>query len=535
MKRVPFYPLLTGLFVLLSLYASNLDESSLQDLLISSLLVIAFTWVLFLIGYAAIRNIHRTAMVVGAIVFCFMTYGYWVKVVMNLHPYFSHHYFVRTAVLFVQAVLIALLAYWAIRRAKDLEGATSSLNWIWCLIVGLSLANIGWNLARNPKPPPPPLDKSLVVAKLTPPAQPPDIYFILLDAHGRQDVLRDQYQYDGSAFFNHLREKGFFVADKSNSNYMWTILSMSSMLNMRYMDDLTGNESTKWHEATDRIRHNSVMAELKSAGYRTIAFETLVTWLCLDNADEYYKITNKIGITPYQQLAIDTTALSQLGGDSLKNRLILDQYHQKRQMLLYKLSHIGKVAAEPGPKFVFMHTLEPHPPFVFAADGSDPVARGYGGIGDRMPDPAMTVEQYHDWYREQITFIDNQITTAIDTILANSSSPPVIVLAGDHGPRSRIRENPDAEGLTECLSNLTAVYLPGKNNQGLYASITPVNLFRVVLNDYFNAGLPMLPDRCFFSWNKVYQLDEVTSTVRSSEPAGSATRPLAAGADAFKN
>src|SRR6266478_3371287 len=112
MKRVPFYPLLAGLFALLSLYASNLDESSLHDLLIPSLLVVAFTGILFLIGYAAIRNIHRTAMVVAAIVFCFMTYGYWVKVFVNLHPFFSHHYFVRTIVLFVQAALIVPVGYW---------------------------------------------------------------------------------------------------------------------------------------------------------------------------------------------------------------------------------------------------------------------------------------------------------------------------------------------------------------------------------------------------------------------------------------
>jgi len=534
MNRFPFYPLLAGFFALITLYASNLDESSLRDLLIPTAVVLLGTAILYGIAYGVIRNFHRAAMIVGAFVFCFLTYAYWVKILVQIHPFFSHHFGFRTVVLVLQLIVVVAIGYWAM-RTKDPASATGPLNCVGLFLVGWPLLSVTWKAAFSPKPPPAPVDQSLVIAKLTPAAQPPDIYFILLDAHGRQDVLRDQYKYDDAAFINQLREKGFFVAEKSNSNYMWTILSMSSMLNMRYMDDLTGSDPTKWHEATDRIRHNAVMAELRSIGYRTVAFETMVTWLCLDNADEYHRITNKIGITPFQQLVMDTSALSQLGGNSLKGRLILDQYHQKRQMLLYKLNYIGKLASAPGPKFVFMHTLEPHPPFVFAADGSDPAARGYGSIIDRLPDVAMTFEQYHDWYREQVTYLDHQMIPAIDSILANSARPPIIVVLGDHGPRSLTSENPDKEGLTECLSNLVAVYLPGKNNQGLYPDITPVNLFRVVLNDYFNAGLPLLPDRCFFSWDKIYQMKEVTSLVRQSGGSSATTQPLADESAVFNN
>jgi hypothetical protein len=192
-------------------------------------------------------------------------------------------------------------------------------------------------------------------------------------------------------------------------------------------------------------------------------------------------------------------------------------------MMLYKLSKLPQVAVQPGPKFVFLHMMEPHTPFVFAADGSDPAKRGYGSIFDGLNED-VTDEQYHAWYRAQAKFTDKQTAVMIDRVLAASRTPPVIVLIGDHGPRSGMVPEPDASNLRECMSNLTAVYLPGKNNQGLYPQITPVNLFRVVLNDYFDAKLPMLEDKSYYSYPEMFDLRDVTEVVASPENQGAASR-----------
>jgi hypothetical protein len=102
----------------------------------------------------------------------------------------------------------------------------------------------------------------------------------------------------------------------------------------------------------------------------------------------------------------------------------------------------------------------------------------------------------------------------IDAILARSSKPPVIVLIGDHGPRSGMRVELEESNLPECMSNLTAVLLPGKNAAGLYPQITPVNLFRVVLNDYFNTKLPLLEDRSYYSYPTPFMPHDVTEIVK---------------------
>jgi hypothetical protein len=159
--------------------------------------------------------------------------------------------------------------------------------------------------------------------------------------------------------------------------------------------------------------------------------------------------------------------------------------------------------------------MEPHTPFVFAADGSDPGKRGYGSMFDGLNDD-ITLQQYHDWYREQVIYTDNQAAAMIDKILARSGKPPVIVLIGDHGPRSGMTVDPSATDLREYMSNLTAMYLPGKHDLGLYPQITPVNLFRVVLNDYFNAKLPMLPDKSYYSFPEQFPLRDVTAVVKPS-------------------
>jgi hypothetical protein len=63
---------------------------------------------------------------------------------------------------------------------------------------------------------------------------------------------------------------------------------------------------------------------------------------------------------------------------------------------------------------------------------------------------------------------------------------------------------------------LTAIYLPGKNNEGLYSQITPVNIFRVILNDYFDAKLPLLEDHSYYSYPSQFASRDVTEVVKQS-------------------
>ncbi|MEN6409616.1 MAG: hypothetical protein ABFD44_07895, partial [Anaerolineaceae bacterium] len=86
-------------------------------------------------------------------------------------------------------------------------------------------------------------------------------------------------------------------------------------------------------------------------------------------------------------------------------------------------------------------------------------------------------------YTNQVQFLNNRLVGILQTILKDSKNPPIIVLMGDHGLKNANR------GLI-----LNAIYLPGGKTDALYSSISPVNSFRVIFNEYFGTNYDYLPD-----------------------------------------
>jgi hypothetical protein len=247
-------------------------------------------------------------------------------------------------------------------------------------------------------------------------------------------------------------------------------------------------------------------------GYRWVAFESAFGRLSFPQADTFIRAAGKgFTITPLQRMLIDLTDLGPLRLSF--GQTVMGALESKHWIIQYQLSHAPMAAELPGPKFVFLHIFAPHPPFVFQADGSQPAVPL--SDSDLDPLPMISKELYRQAYHEQVSYIDHAVQTMIDGILAHSAKPPVIILCGDHGARSNtVNGDADKTDLNEAYSNLCAIYLPGKNNAGLVDTITPVNYFRVVLNDYFNAGLPMLPDKMYFVDNHSDGILDVTNRVR---------------------
>ena len=68
---------------------------------------------------------------------------------------------------------------------------------------------------------------------------PPDIYYIILDEYPNNESLKKNYGFDNTEFLTFLENSGFYVVNNSFSNYPTTIQSLSSSLNMEYLDVLT--------------------------------------------------------------------------------------------------------------------------------------------------------------------------------------------------------------------------------------------------------------------------------------------------------
>jgi hypothetical protein len=79
----------------------------------------------------------------------------------------------------------------------------------------------------------------------------------------------------------------------------------------------------------------------------------------------------------------------------------------------------------------------------------------------------------------------------------------------------------------ERMGILNCYYFPDRNYQGITDHITPVNSFRVVLNHFFEANLPLLEERNYFSAAvALFDFIDVTERLRAGrDPARVFTSP----------
>ena len=104
----------------------------------------------------------------------------------------------------------------------------------------------------------------------------PNVYLILLDAYSGNILLEEDFGYDNSKFFEQLRDRGFFVKERSFSNYPNTELSMPSIMNMNYLDfliEIQGEDSNDMRLTQKIWNENKVMQVFEANGYDIYAFQ----------------------------------------------------------------------------------------------------------------------------------------------------------------------------------------------------------------------------------------------------------------------
>jgi len=353
-------------------------------------------------------------------------------------------------------------------------------------------------------------------------ADSPDIYYIVLDGYGREDVLRERFGTENAEFLDPLTEMGFYIADEGRSNYSQTVLSMSSSLNLQYLDEqigMWGDGSGDRNPPTEMIHHSLARAFLEARGYRMVNIFSGFYSTEIPDADERRGQDRPYGMNYYEQNLVLYSPLQEfLPKDQYGYPLL--GYDAHRQRLVQGLESLAQLAAESGPKFVFAHILAGHPPFVLREDGSSVEEnRPFKLVdGDRSYDLR---EEYVSGYVAQIGYVNRRLLEIIPMILRKGNRPAVIILQGDHGPGSAIDFfGTEGSCLWERTSILNAYYLPEEYRAGLYPSITPVNTFRLIFRNVFGADFPPLKDMSFYSsWAKPYQLRDIGDQITVSCPS----------------
>ena len=477
-----------------------------SEILVPAGIILAFTFIFLLILTLIIRNKNKAGIITTLFLFLFFSYGH---ILDNIYDKIRSWKMYEIHFLYFWGILFVVLCIIIIVLRKKFDSLTRYLNLVSIFLVITPLLTIGYNLIFT-KDVVTTLEQSAQGTTLKKADKYPDIYYIIPDGYGRTDILKYLYNYDNTPFMNYLKEKGFYVANRSKANYPQTAFSLSSSLNYTYLDEIAkkmGTNSQNRNPLRKMIKNSKAAQFLKRHGYKTVAFASGIAGTEINNADVY--LTPKWFLNEFENVLINTTPMPIL----LEKLTHQSQHDLHRERVLYILNKLGHISKKHSPFFVFAHIIGPHPPFIFDEDGLPIIVDKKFSFADGR---IMKIKKYTKYYIPQLKFITEKLKKAIDLIIEKSDGNCIIILQGDHGPAARIKWNNFTKLiLRERMSMLNAYYLPGKKKNRLYPTITPVNSFPLIFNTYFGGKFKLQEDRIYFSgWNTPYQITNVTDALR---------------------
>lgn len=510
------------MFPILSLYAHNVYETSLRSLALPIVLVWIGTLVLWLVLRVLSRDGLRAALATSLFIALFFGFSQGLIVVGRVLEVVSQFWvgqgYRERPWLLLGILLCGLIPALNLifRRLKNPAVWSSYLNRFALILVLLPTGTAALALMREPVKPITRAEGGISLH--APSQQPPDIYYIVLDAYARSDVLKELFDYDNTPFLDRLEQKGFYVARQSRSNYCQTALSLSSTLNLDVLDAMIDPTTHDLSALSTLICDNLVVKSLRPLGYQFVAYSTGYDFTECTQADRC--LGPRHPADNFQMMLVQKTPLRYLPFEIESWNF----YTSIRARIQFVLDDLPERSQERRPTFTFAHIVAPHHPFVFGENGEDvsPQARFGNTLGGSRLRSYATAASYREGYRRQAIYLTQQIEQTIDRILARSPEPPIIILQSDHGSGLRHHLNDlELTDLRERMSILNCYYFPDRNYEGLTQGISSVNTFRVVFNNIFGAKLPLLKNRNLFStYDMPLEFVDVTDRLNSERDRG---------------
>lgn len=511
--------MLLAAYPVLFLFSENLSEVAFGETFQPILRAVVVAGAIAIVAGLLLRDIRRGALIASAMVIVWFTFGHVMDLVEPMG--ISRDVQLGLSLAFVVGVIIGAIFL----RPSAIAWLTTTVNVVALVLVGLTLFNIvPYEMSRGTVTAAAPDTTGAPRPTATPGAR--DIYFLVFDRYGSTESLDDlaEAHNDLPAW---LETKGFTVANAADANYGRTTMSLAATLNMTYLDDVVqrlGPDSNDPAPVNEMLQDHKVGRFLQEHGYRYVH---IGNWFAptktIRIADENPVLTSQ---TDFGAL-LDKTTLGPTINDLQGLKDPPSHHLLHRAAALFDFNEIDLVSHEAGPKFVMMHILLPHEPYVFAANGE------YSGLSeaDSKFSPAG--------FRGQLSFTNDKIRGLVDNLLnVPADQQPIIIIEADEGPYPD-RYSKDQNGFDWATATpqeletkygvLTAMYLPGEappDAPAMYPDMTLINTFPIVLDRYFDAGIPLLPDKSYTSaaWVRPYDLTDVTERLDQIDAAGGADR-----------
>ncbi|MBY0535121.1 MAG: hypothetical protein K2P88_04650 [Chitinophagaceae bacterium] len=497
MKNLPlkyfFLLLLLPLFFLLASWAENYGLVSGTDLGVVSLELIALTCFCYLVTLIFIRQ-PSVAFVYAMMLLSFILfYGAMVDFyhrIVTLENTVSYSILIPFWLLVIILVMIFFrkksemidrLAPWSIRFLLLLNGVA---------IVQLTIA-VFQGPAKNEFGDTTQLLSDSVVSKLKTKVEKPDLFWIVADEYPSSRVLNEVFHFQNSLDAS-LRNRGFEVFQDVKSPYNYTHYSLTSELDMQYLDELKDGQVINGKDIAKGARSlnsTNTTTILKSLGY-TISNHTI--YPIEHTKFQGYQPFPALGVQLldhqllYSRLWKDIGWLFRGGGFNNKQKLAASVNAEVRAIdQLYKTqlhSWNETLSNRDGnkPMFSALHLYLPHEPFIYNEDGSLHLQAGLQANADTF-------------FVKQVQYTNNLLEKLVDEIIQTEKNRPfVILLQGDHGFKF---EEKDPLFEKESWSTYLAIYSSNRKSHRMHDGMNLVNTYRNLFSDLFGIDLKPLPSK----------------------------------------
>jgi hypothetical protein len=505
-KSTTIHPILFAIFPILLIITLNLDEVIFKDAGFSLLMVLGITLVSWIFLKLFLKNRLKSGLLVSLGLILFFSYSHFTRftsqmgVDVSMLP-FSHTTY---AVPFYGIMLIVGI-FGIIKIKKRLKDVTIFANIIGVVIIVMLLPNItSYSLENNNFDV---VDNEIDYRILHEPKlnEKPNIYYIIVDEYTSDEILLELYNYDNHEFLTKLTQRGFHIPTNSYANYVTSPLAISSTLNMSYFNDEKINPTLD--DRNEFYNNNQLMQILKSLDYTIISMSLEYGY---PEISDHQLCAPLMFVNQFHNTLIDGSLWHPF------SKYFVTAGDPQRDRVNCKFSELSNLENSFNtPFFVFTHIMSPHPPYLFGPNGES-LNSEFLAIGAASWDNKSG-------YVNQVQYINKKIIETVDKILQESDSVPVIIIQGDHGTPTQLGggglrwNNINDDSIIERTSIFNAYYLPNLDSEVIYEGITPVNSFRIVLNNYLNGNYDLLEDKIYFStYQDMLNFTDVTSIVSPS-------------------
>ncbi len=485
--QYPFFLLLFILFFCLHGAVENFGHISIKETALTGLSILIQLSLFFIFIFIFIRKFILTSFITlftGVFYFFFGVFQDRLRFSSSLA--FLGKYSVLISIFFI---LLFVLFFLLKKKQSSWPKIVSFLNLLFLIYTGYDLFLL--ILLNNKKQ----VKVSSINFDYTKVVQKPNIYFLLFDGYPSVKVLKDSFNFENIGFTNFL-SKNSFTSLPISSNYDMTQFSMSSTLNMNYINhqyNLLHTTQQEYQKRQKEISNATVFEIFENMGYQlenNSIFD--IHNLPGTSSENNFLLTNGILLT-------DKIFINRLNKDMgrivplsvvkwipflQRNSSFKDRVNNNNiEKVLLKKNNLPNQK----PIFNYAHFIMPHTPYY------------YDSVGNVNNSPFLINKSGDELKNEFVSYLKytNSVMEKVVLHLIKQDSTAIVIILSDHGHRAFKNNNTGLPNKLSSLENIGAVHFPDNNYGNMPDTITNVNFFRYLFNTQFYQNFAFVKDSTF--------------------------------------